>query len=138
MCGTATARGTSSATVPYVMRGRDACGGASPGAASHVSPESAWRSQARTDECVAVARRQSTEAGARACSRRARVPTSRAPRPRLARAPHAPRTRIDSGRRAAAAGAARACHAAPRRCTLTAAPPPRRTATRNSSLHTAS
>lgn len=29
--------GASSSTVPYVMRNRDACGGASPGAASHVS-----------------------------------------------------------------------------------------------------
>lgn len=126
MCSCATAgRGASSATVPYVMRIRDAYGGSSPGAASH-DPDGEPRGgrKVRANECIAVARRQSTGAGARACSRRA--PRSR---PRLP--PRFPVARVStpaanrrSGRRGPRLPRARL--AAPLHA-RTAAPPHRRT-----------
>lgn len=89
--------GASSTTVPYVMRIRDACGGASPGAASHVSAEIR----------VAVARHGPTSESpwrdGRVLERaRVRAPGApRSPNPPGPRAPRGPRrTRIDTGRQA--------------------------------------
>lgn len=88
------AGGASLATVPYVMRILDAYRDTSAGAASHVTTKIRVAVARHGPTSIAVARRQSTGVGARACSRCA--PRSR---PAPAPAPRTPRaTRIDTGR----------------------------------------